>query len=146
MKKAEETKAEDTQNIEDMPKVEDAPKAEDNAKEDTTPKEEELKEDVIRTWRAKMNCQMPWRDFTKNETVDLKDSQVDARVKALFECLTPDKATGAKRNPDIDVMISRLKAAKIPLKKNMGEKEIRSVFEQFLAKGSTATEISKDAQ
>ena len=146
MKKAEETKAEDTQNIEDMPKVEDAPKAEDNAKEDTTPKEEELKEDVIRTWRAKMNCQMPWRDFTKNETVDLKDSQVDARVKALFECLTPDKAKGAKRNPDIDVMISRLKAAKIPLKKNMGEKEIRSVFEQFLAKGSTATEISKDAQ
>ena len=146
MKKAEETKAEDTKKVEDMPKVEDAPKAEDTTKEDTTPKEEEPKEDVVRTWRAKMNCQMPWRDFTKNETVDLKDSQVDARVKALFECLTPDKAKGAKRNPDIDVMISRLKAAKIPLKKNMGEKEIRSVFEQFLAKGSTASEISKDAQ
>lgn len=128
MKNAEETKAEDAQN------------------EDTTHKEEEPKEDIVRTWRAKMNCQMSWRDFTKNETVELKDSQVDARVKALFECLTPDKAKGVKRDPDIDVMISRLKAAKIPLKRNMGEKEIRSVFEQFLAKGSTASEISKDAQ
>ena len=39
--------------------------------------------DVARTWRAKMNCQMPWRDFMKNETVELKDSQVDARVKEL---------------------------------------------------------------
>lgn len=128
MKKAEETKAEDAQN------------------EDTTHNEEGPKEDVVRTWRAKMNCQMPWRDFTKNETVELKDSQVDDRVKALFECLTPDKVKSAKRDPDIDVMISRLKAAKIPLKKNMGENEIRSLFEQFLAKGSTASEISKDAQ
>ena len=102
--------------------------------------------DVVRTWRAKMNCQMPWRDFTKNETIELKDSQVDARVKALFECLTPDEAKGEKRDPDIDVMISRLKAAKVPLKKNMGEREIRELFERFLAKGSTASEISKDAR
>lgn len=102
--------------------------------------------DVVRTWRAKMNCQMPWRDFMKNETVELKDSQVDARVKALFECLTPDEANVAKRDPDLDVMISRLKAAKVPLKKNMGEQEIRELFERFLAKGSTASEISKDAQ
>ena len=102
--------------------------------------------DVVRTWRAKMNCQMPWRDFVKNETVELKDSQVDARVKALFECLTPDEAKQKETDPDIEVMVSRLKAAKVPLKKNMGEKEIRELFERFLAKGSTASEISKDAQ
>ena len=102
--------------------------------------------DVVRTWRAKMNCQMPWQDFVKNETVELKDSQVDARVKALFECLTPDEAKPKDTDPDIAVMVSRLKAAKVPLKKNMGEKEIRELFERFLAKGSTASEISKDAQ
>ena len=102
--------------------------------------------DAVRVWRAKMNCQMPWRDFQKNETVKLKDSQVDARVKALFECLTPDEAKPKDADPDIAVMVSRLKAAKVPLKKNMGEKEIRDLFDRFLAKGSTASEISKDAQ
>ena len=109
-------------------------------------KSEEPKVDVIRTWRAKMNCQMPWRDFQRNETVKLMDSQVDARVKALFECLTPEEAKPKDTDPDIAVMVSRLKAAKIPLKKNMGSKEIRELFERFLAKGSTASEISKDAQ
>lgn len=115
-------------------------------KVEETPKAEEPKMDVVRTWRAKMNCQMPWRDFMKNETVELKDSQVDARVKALFECLTPDEAKPKDADPDIAVMVSRLKAAKVPLKKNMGENEIRELFERFLAKGSTASEISKDAQ
>lgn len=122
MKNAEETKAEDA------------------------PKAEGPKADVVRTWRAKMNCQMPWRDFVKNETVELKDSQVDARVRALFECLTPEEAKGKERDPELDVMISRLKAAKVPLKKNMGEKEIRDLFDRFLGKGATAAEISKDAQ
>ena len=134
MKKAEDTKSEDT------------PKAENTQNVEATPKVEKPKADVVRTWRAKMNCQMPWRDFVKNETVELKDSQADARVKALFECLTPDEANGAKRDPDLDVMISRLKAAKVPLKKSMGEREIRELFERFLAKGSTASEISKDAR
>lgn len=136
MKNAEETKAEDAPNA----KVEDAPNAKDASKA------EEPKVDVVRTWRAKMNCQMPWRDFVKNETVELKDSQVDARVKALFECLTPEEAKGKERNPELDVMISRLKSAKVPLKKNMGEKEIRDLFDRFLGNGATAAEISKDAQ
>jgi hypothetical protein len=109
-------------------------------------KAEETKADVVRTWRAKMNCQMPWRDFLKNETVELKDSQVDARVKALFECLTPEEAKVKERDPELDVMVSRLKAAKVPLKKNMGEKEIRELFDKFLGKGATAAEISNDAQ
>jgi hypothetical protein len=122
MKNAEETKAEDTH------------------------KAEEPKVDVVRTWRAKMNCQMPWRDFVKNETIELKDSQVDARVKALFECLTPEEAKGKERDPELDVMISRLKAAKVPLRKNMSEKEIRDLFDKFLGNGATASEISKDAQ
>lgn len=102
--------------------------------------------DVVRTWRARMNCQMPWRDFVKNETVKLKDSEVDARVRALFECLTPEEEKPKDADPDVAVMVSRLKAAKVPMKKNMGEKEIRSLFERFLAKGSTASEIAKDAQ
>lgn len=106
----------------------------------------ETKADVVRTWRAKMNCQMPWRDFVKNETVELKDSQVDARVKALFECLTPEEAKGKECDPELDVMVSRLKAAKVPLKKNMGGREIRELFDKFLGKGATAAEISKDAQ
>ena len=128
MKNAEETKAEDAPNAKDASKA------------------EEPKTDVVRTWRAKMNCQMPWRDFVKNETVELRDSQVDARVKALFECLTPEEAKGKERDPELDVMISRLKAAKVPLKKNMGEKEIRDLFDKFLGNGATAAEISKDAQ
>lgn len=115
-------------------------------KVEETPKAEETKVDVVRTWRAKMNCQMPWRDFAKNETVELKDSQVDARVKALFECLTPDEAKPKDADPDIAVMVSRLKAAKVPLKKNMGEEEIRELFDKFLGNGATAAEISKDAQ
>ena len=102
-------------------------------------------DDVVRVWRAKMNCQMPWRDFQKNETVELKDSQVDARVKALFECLTPEEANPKGADPDIAVMVSRLKAAKVPLKKSMGDKEIRELFKRFLA-SSTASEISKEAQ
>lgn len=134
MKKTEETNAEETSNAEDAPKTEE------------TPKVEETKVDVVRTWRAKMNCQMPWRDFQKGETVELKDSQVDARVKALFECLTPEEAKPKEADPDIAVMVSRLKAAKVPLKKNMGEKEIRELFDKFLGNGATAAEISKDAQ
>lgn len=107
---------------------------------------EEKPLDVTRTWRAKMNCQMPWRDFMKNETVELKDSQVDARVRALFECLTPEEAVQKKADPDIAVMVARLKAAKIPMKKNATEQEIRELFAKFLGTGATASEISKDAK
>lgn len=101
--------------------------------------------DAVRIWRAKMNCQMPWRDFQKNETVELKDSQVDARVKALFECLTPEEAKGKERDPELDVMISRLKAAKIPMKKNITPKQIRELFDQFLGSGATAGAVSGEA-
>lgn len=115
-------------------------------KAEETPNAEETKVDVVRTWRAKMNCQMPWRDFQKNETVELKDSQVDARVKALFECLTPDEEKPKDADPDIAVMVSRLKAAKIPMKKNITPKQIRELFDQFLGSGATAGAVSGDAQ
>lgn len=111
-----------------------------NAEE--TAKAEEPKVDVVRTWRAKMNCQMPWRDFQRNETVELRDSQVDARVKALFECLTPEEAKPKKTDPDIKVMVERLKAAKITIKRGATEDDIRRLFNDFLA-GSTAGEISQ---
>ena len=42
-----------------------------------------------RTWKAKMNCIMPWRDFAKGETCELDDNEVTPRVKELFECLNP---------------------------------------------------------
>ena len=108
--------------------------------------EEKKPVDAVRTWRAKMNCQMPWRDFLKGETVELKDSQVDARVKALFDCLTPEEVSPKKADPDLAVMVSRLKAAKIPMKKNATEAEIRELFAKFLGAGATASEISKDAK
>ena len=120
------------------PKVEEQPKEE--------PVQEEEKPDVERVWRAKMNCQMPWRDFVRGETVKLKDSQVDSRVRALFDCLTPGEAEEKKVDPDVAVMVSRLKAAKVPMKKNMSEDKIRELFDRFLGSGATAGEISKDAK
>ena len=90
---------------------------------------------------------MPWRDFEKGETVELDDEQVNERVKALFDCMTPDGGTikEEKKDPDLEVMVARLKAAKIPMKKNITPKQIRELFDQFLGRGATAGAISGEA-
>jgi len=43
------------------------------------------------------------------------------------------------------VMVSRLKAAKIPVKKGTSADEIRKLFDKFLGSGATAGEISDEA-
>lgn len=91
---------------------------------------------MIRTWKANMDCDMPFRDFRKGETVELDDSQVTPRVKALFTCLTPEQVEQSKEKPDPDfkVMVERLKAAKIPLRRGITKAEVRKLFNDFLAK------------
>lgn len=100
-----------------------------------------------RIWKAKISCQMPWRDFEKGETVELDDERVNERVKALFDCMTPDGGAvkEEKRDPDLEVMVARLKAAKIPMKKNITPKQIRELFDQFLGSGATAGAVSGEA-
>lgn len=102
-------------------------------------KKEEVKSDVKRVWRAKMNCQMPFRDFMKGETIELADSEVTPRVKELFECLTAEqvKASEPDDDPDYKVMVQRLKAAKIPLKRGITKEEVKKLFQEFLAASST---------
>ena len=89
-----------------------------------------------KVWRCKMNCQMPWRDFVKGEMVELEDEEATPRVKALFECLTPEQVRAAERaqKPDADfqVMVQRLKAAKIPLKRGITKEEVKKLFDEFL--------------
>lgn len=103
-----------------------------------------------RVWRARMNCQMPWRDFVKNETVELDDNDVTPRVKDLFECLTPEEIKQEedkkKGDPDVKVMIARLKAAKIPLKRGITTAEVKELFGKFLAEGATAGQIAEDVK
>lgn len=102
-------------------------------------KKEEANSETKRVWRAKMTCQMPFRDFIKGETIELADSDVTPRVKALFECLTPEQARAAEPDddPDFKVMIQRLKAAKIPLKRGISKDEVKKLFQEFLAASST---------
>lgn len=101
-----------------------------------------------RIWRAKVRCQMPWRDFERNETVELDDADVTRRVKDLFECLTPDEveAGKTKQDPDLKVMVARLKAAKVPMKRGISEDEVRDLFNRFLVEGATASEVAKAAK
>ena len=100
-----------------------------------------------RMWKAKMDCQMPWRDFERGEMVELDDEQVTPRVKELFVCLNPDgeKVKGEADDADIKVMVARLKAAKVPLKKNMSPEKIRELFDEFLGSGATAGAVSGEA-
>ena len=110
-------------------------------------KEAEVKEkpDAIRTWRAKQACMLPWRDFERGETVELKDSQVTPLIRQLFECLDGGAPVAEKPDPDLAVMVARLKAAKIPVKKGTSADEIRKLFDKFLGSGATAGEISDEA-
>ena len=96
-----------------------------------------------RTWVAKMNCQMPFRDFLKGEEVVLDDSEVTARVKALFDC--KDKPEEKKNDPDFKVMVDRLKAAKIPIPRGATKEKVKELFDTFLVKGALAQNVSGEA-
>jgi len=95
-----------------------------------------------RTWVAKMNCQMPFRDFLKGESVVLDDNDVTERVKALFEC--QDKPAEKKNDPDFNVMVARLRAAKIPIPRGANKEKVSELFNTFLAKGTLAQNIAGD--
>lgn len=94
-----------------------------------------------RTWVAKMDCQMPFRDFRKGECWEFDDSEVTVRVKSLFDCLTEKEVEARKEaektDPDFKVMVERLKAAKIPLKRGITKDEVRKLFNEFLANNQT---------
>ena len=89
---------------------------------------------------------MPWRDFEKGEMIELDDKDVTVRVKALFECLTPDEAKAAddakRGDPDLKVMIERLKAAKIPLKRGINPNEVKELFKKFLVDDANANGVA----
>lgn len=121
----------------EAPKEEVQPQAE--------PKKEKPVRDTVRTWRAKQACMLPWRDFERGETVELKDSQVTPLIRQLFECLDGGAPVAEKPDPDLAVMVARLKAAKIPVKKGTSADEIRKLFDKFLGSGATAGEISDEA-
>ena len=97
-------------------------------------------------WRAKMRCQMPWRDFEKGEMIELDDNDVTVRVKELFECITPEEAKASedakKGDPDIKVMIERLKAAKIPMKRGVKPEEVKELFKRFLVEDANASGVA----
>ena len=96
-----------------------------------------------RTWVAKMNCQMPFMDFLKGEEVVLDDSEVTARVKALFEC--KDKPEEKKDDPDFKVVVDRLKAAKIPIPRGATKEKVKELFDTFLVNGALAQNVAGEA-
>ena len=95
-----------------------------------------------RTWVAKMNCQMPFWDFLKGEEVVLDDSEVTARVKALFDC--KDKPDEKKNDPDFKVMVDRLKAAKISIPRGATKEKVKELFDTFLVNGALASSVAGD--
>jgi hypothetical protein len=92
-----------------------------------------------RIWVAKMNCQMPFRDFVKGEEIELDDENVTARIKALFDCR--DKEEKAEADADFKVMVARLKAAKIPIPRGSTKEKVKELFDTFLVKGALASNI-----
>ena len=95
-----------------------------------------------RIWVAKMNCQMPFRDFLKGEEIELDDENVTARVKALFDCR--DKEEKVEADADFKVMLARLKAAKIPIPRGATKDKVKELFDTFLVKGALASSIAGD--
>lgn len=95
-----------------------------------------------RIWVAKMNCQMPFRDFVKGEEIELDDENVTARVKALFDCR--DKEEKAEADADFKVMVARLKAAKIPIPRGATKEKVKELFDTFLVKGPLASSVAGD--
>ena len=96
-----------------------------------------------RIWVAKMNCQMPFRDFMKGEEIELDDENVTARVKALFEC-RDKKEEKTEYDADFKVMVARLKAAKIPIPRGATKEKVKELFDTFLVKGPLASSIAGD--
>ena len=96
-----------------------------------------------RIWVAKMNCQMPFRDFMKGEEIELDDESVTERVKALFNCR--DKEENAEADADFKVMVARLKAAKIPIPRGANKEKVKELFDTFLVKGALAQNVSGDS-
>ena len=86
---------------------------------------------------------MPWRDFACGETVELDDEQVTERVKALFVCLTPDEKAALdeskKVDPTYNVMLQRLKQAKVQIPKGANKAAIERLFKENLADGALPT-------
>lgn len=95
-----------------------------------------------RIWVAKMNCQMPFRDFMKGEEIELDDANVTERVKALFECR--DKEEKVDADADFKVIVARLKAAKIPIPRGATKEKVKELFDTFLVKGALASSIAGD--
>ena len=95
-----------------------------------------------RIWVAKMNCQMPFRDFVKGEEIELDDENVTARVKALFDCR--DKEEKAEVDANFKVMLARLKAAKIPIPRGATKEKVKELFDTFLVKGPLASSVAGD--
>ena len=93
---------------------------------------------------------MPWRDFEKGETIELDDNDVTVRVKELFECLTPEEAKAAddtkRGDPELKVMIERLKAAKIPLKRGISPEEVKELFKKFLVDDANANGVAESVK
>lgn len=95
-----------------------------------------------RIWVAKMNCQMPFRDFMRGEEIELDDENVTERVKALFECR--DKEEKVEADADFKVIVARLKAAKIPIPRGATKEKVKELFDTFLVKGALASSIAGD--
>ena len=93
---------------------------------------------MTRKWRAKCNCMMPWKDFSRGDIIELDDEAVTERVKALFECLTPDEEKKIEEENKVDldynVMMARLKQAKITIPKSPTKKVITELFMSTLGK------------
>lgn len=91
---------------------------------------------MTRTWKAKMACQMPWRDFRAGETCELEDEQVNERVRALFVCMTPDEVRAAeeakKPDPTYNVMLSRLRQANVTIPKGANKAQVKELFDKML--------------
>lgn len=92
-----------------------------------------------RTWKARMACCMPWRDFAAGETCDLEDGEVTDRVRALFDCMTPEEVRAAEEaarpDPDFEVKVQRLRQAKVTIPKRATKAEVEELFRRSLADG-----------
>lgn len=79
---------------------------------------------------------MPWRDFAAGETCELDDGEVTDRVKALFDCMTPDEVKAAeeaaKPDPDYEVKLQRLRQAKVTIPKRATKAEVEDLFRRNL--------------
>lgn len=89
------------------------------------------------TWRAKCRCMMPWRDYECGETVELDEGDArldDERFRTLFERVDGPPAD-EPQDPSYNVMVQRLRQAKITIPKGSTRDQVRELFRKFLADG-----------